>query len=104
MSEIKLPEPFGYFCDWGDYQQEQRIAIYYGEPGSAIEDDWNESPKVHKNLPLFTADQMKAAILEERERCARICKREADLIRGGDVIGEAMSDAMEICADAIRSQ
>lgn len=48
-------EPFGYFCDWGnDSLGLQRIAMYYGEPGNAIDDDWNEHPKVHKNLPLYT--------------------------------------------------
>lgn len=53
-------EPFGYFCDWGDYQSEQRIAMYYGEPGSASIDDWNEMPKVHKNKPLYTEAQLLA--------------------------------------------
>ena len=48
-------EPFGYFCDWGnDSLGLQRIAMYYGEPGNAIDDDWNEHPKLHKNLPLYT--------------------------------------------------
>lgn len=48
-------EPFGYFCDWGnDSLGLQRVAMYYSEPGNAIDDDWNEHPKVHKNLPLYT--------------------------------------------------
>lgn len=46
-------EPFGYFCDWGDHDGLQRIAMYYGEPGSGSIDDWNEAPKVHRNLPLY---------------------------------------------------
>lgn len=53
--KLAFQEPFGYFCDWGnDSLGLQRIAMYYGEPGNAIDDDWNEHPKVHKNLPLYT--------------------------------------------------
>jgi len=40
--------PFGYFCDWGNNSK-----LYIGEPGNAIDDDWNKQPSVHKNLPLF---------------------------------------------------
>lgn len=49
-------KPFGYFCDWGDADGVQRIAMYYGGPGSAIEDDWNEIPSVHRNIPLYSPE------------------------------------------------
>lgn len=46
--------PFGYLCDWGpDNTGLPRQIFYYGEPGSAAEDDWNEVPQVHRNLPLY---------------------------------------------------
>ena len=62
MSEQVKPaseqKPFGYLCDWGnDSYGLQRVAFYYGEPGSATEDDWNEFPKVHNNLALYLAPQ-----------------------------------------------
>lgn len=80
MSEKNWPEPFGYFCDWGDAEYGlQRIAMYYGEPGSAGENDWNEFPKVHENLPLYTAAQVRkivaAEVAVEREACAKIGDR-----------------------------
>jgi len=45
---IAPDQPFGYFCDWGNNSK-----LYVGEPGNAIDDDWNKQPSVHKNLPLF---------------------------------------------------
>ena len=54
----KMPKPFGYFCDWGDSSSGlQRIAMYYGEPGNGVDNDWNEHPRVHKNLPLIPTEQ-----------------------------------------------
>jgi hypothetical protein len=54
LTTKKQEKPFGYFCDWGDDSYGlQRIAMYYGSPGSASEDDWNEFPKVCVNLPLY---------------------------------------------------
>jgi hypothetical protein len=59
--EPKLPDAFGYLCDWGnDSYGLTRQTIYYGEPGSATVDDWNEYPKVHHNTQVFTADQLQA--------------------------------------------
>lgn len=60
---IKLPEPLGYLCDWGDdrYGLPNQI-VYYGGPGSAIEDDWNEHPEVHLNTPIHTESQLKQAV------------------------------------------
>ena len=70
---IKLPEPFGYFCDWGnDSLGLQRIAMYYGEPGNGIDDDWNRHPEVHKNTAVFTADQLKQAIRDALEEAAQV--------------------------------
>ncbi len=61
MSKDNKLEPFGYLCDWGDTQGGmQRIAVYYGERGNGVDDDWNEHPKVYKNLPIFTLDQAEA--------------------------------------------
>ena len=49
------PAPFGYLCDWGnDKDGGTNQVFYYGEPGSAIGDDWNVYPKIHHNLPLYT--------------------------------------------------
>lgn len=59
----KLPDPFAYLCDWGnDSYGLTRQVVYYGEPGSATLDDWNEYPKVRENEPIYTADQMRAAL------------------------------------------
>lgn len=56
----ELPPPFGFLCDWGNSSYGlTRQVFYYVEPGSASLDDWNESPKVHKNLPLYTEEQMR---------------------------------------------
>ena len=56
-----LPSPTGYLCDWGDMPEGcSRQAFYYGEPGNASKEDWNEFPKVQDNEPMFTAAQMTA--------------------------------------------
>ena len=56
----KQGEPFGYLCDWGDDSYGlTRQTFYYGERGSPTLDDWNEYPKVHHNLTLYTAPQTK---------------------------------------------
>ena len=58
LEQPSSQDPFGYFCDWGsDSYGLQNIAMYYGEPGSATYDEWDESPKVYKNLPLYTTPQ-----------------------------------------------
>lgn len=73
-------KPFGYLCDWGnDSYGLQRVAFYYGEPGSATEDDWNESPKVHRNLALYLAPQpdykaQRDALLEALKPFSRLLK------------------------------
>lgn len=70
--------PFGYLCDWGDKNGLQRVAFYYGEPGSATQDDWNEFPKVHLNLPLYTTPQPdRTAELEAKVAMARAEKDHA---------------------------
>jgi hypothetical protein len=52
---VEVVKPFGYLCDWGnDSYGLPRQTVYYGEPGSAIEDDWSVYPKVHHNLPIYT--------------------------------------------------
>jgi hypothetical protein len=72
-------------------------AEYFGPWASANPDE------VRRWTPLFTADQVAAAVDAERERCAKMCEREAqdwrvvcepdiasvitdvaDVIRGGD--------------------
>ena len=61
VAEVELPEPMGYLCDWGnDSYGLTHQTVYYGEPGSPIEDDWNCHPTVHKNTQLFTRDQLLA--------------------------------------------
>jgi hypothetical protein len=62
----KQGEPFGYLCDWGDDSYGlTRQTFYYGERGSPTLDDWNEYPKVHHNLPLYTTPQTKPLSDEE---------------------------------------
>lgn len=72
MSEIKLPEP----------------AI-----NNMGTDGWSWWP-----VEGYTADQMRAAILEERERCAKICENG---VRGWN---DDRDEAMEDCAAAIRGK
>lgn len=69
---IKLPEPLGYLCDWGDdrYGLPNQI-VYYDGPGSAIEDDWNEHPEVHLNTPIHTESQLKQAVRDFGEHLAK---------------------------------
>lgn len=55
---MKLPDPYGYLCDWGPAMGCDRQVFYYSEPGNGIDDDWNEMPKVHRNLPLYTHEQV----------------------------------------------
>lgn len=57
----ELPNPFGYFCEWhAPMGEEPTQTLYYGEPGNAIDNEWICYPEQFKNLPLFTADQMRA--------------------------------------------
>lgn len=70
-------KPFGYFCDWGDYDGLQRIAMYYGEPGSGSINDWNVAPKVHHNLPLYSQDaiqMLQRDLSSARAECERLRK------------------------------
>lgn len=60
--QIRLPDPFCYLCDWGDYGGLPRQIVYFGEPGSGVDDDWNEVPKVHHNKPMYTEEQVRAII------------------------------------------
>lgn len=77
MTEIKLPEPEIFVIEHFGYgYRETHIG--------------------------FTADQMKAAILEERERCAKLCESKRFNLMG--IFYEGYDQAIEECADAIRSQ
>jgi hypothetical protein len=71
---IELPEPTGWVraCDVGDRETAMRYAIY-------------------------TADQVRAAVLVERERCAKLCESR--------YMGDNTREDMEArnCAAAIRS-
>lgn len=58
--------------------------------------------------PLYTADQLAAAVAKERERCAQVCERIADAYnrREGLKYPELKTDAetgANDCADAIRA-
>ena len=85
---IKLPEPLGYLCDWGDdrYGLPNQI-VYYGGPGSAIEDGWNEHPEVHLNTPIHTEAQLKQAVCDAYEDAAKVatttCHHEATFFANG---------------------
>jgi hypothetical protein len=52
------PKPFGYFCEWSNGTQH----LYTDGIGSAIEDDWNQYPEVHENLPLYNAPPKKECV------------------------------------------
>lgn len=85
MSEIKLPAGLPITGKLGEV-----ISI-------------NHAPSIlRKGDELFTADQMKAAILEERERCAKIC--DFEFWRATQRDGSAAGVAAGNCAEAIRSQ
>ena len=85
---IKLPEPLGYLCDWGDdrYGLPNQI-VYYGGPGSAIEDGWSEHPEVHLNTPIHTEAQLKQAVRDAYEDAAKVatttCHHEATFFANG---------------------
>jgi len=73
--------PFGYFCDWGnDSYGLQRIAMYYGEPGSGTADDWNEFPKVYENIPLYTRPPAPPELAEAAKKLERAMIRVLDKI------------------------
>lgn len=104
-------EPFGYFCDWGDHDGIQRIAMYYGEPGSATFDDWNEFPKVHKNLPLYThpsPTDLRAEYLRGLEDAAKVCDEVSLQANAAWKLAYRPQDqgretGADECADAIRA-
>lgn len=50
--------------------------------------------------PLYTADQLRAAVLAERERCAKVCGAEAESLGSG---GKRDAAAL-CCAAAIRAE
>ena len=78
----ELPEPEGYLCDWGnDSYGLPRIIVYYGEPGSATADDWNESPKVHRNTPIFTREQVLSIQKQAYEDGLRDAGKDAERYR-----------------------
>ena len=105
---IKLPEPLGYLCDWGDdrYGLPNQI-VYYGGPGSAIEDGWSEHPEVHLNTPIHTEAQLKQAVRDALSLAADTC--ESTLYVEGDgavsVFGPKTDANVEIrkCRDAIHA-
>lgn len=53
-------------------------------------------------LRAFTADQMRAAILAEREGCAKVCDVMAHNYAGSAAKGYTASDIIAMCAAAIR--
>lgn len=55
------------------------------------------------NEPLYTEAQLKAAILEEREACAKVCE---DMMVGGhEGIDDLAEELIHIdCAEAIRAR
>lgn len=110
-------KPFGYLCDWGDKNGLTNQTIYYGEPGSSTVDDWNDYPKVHENIPLFTEDQiesmLKSAVEEERERCAAVCElfmynagcaaNHKSVSKTGKILYDGMHFGARTCKDDIRN-
>jgi len=84
----KQGEPFGYLCDWGDDSYGlTRQTFYYGERGSPTLDDWNEYPKVHHNLPLYTTPQTKPLSDEEIEQCFADACTDFKLLENGKTKG-----------------
>ena len=104
---IKLPEPLGYLCDWGDdrYGLPNQI-VYYGGPGSAIEDGWSEHPEVHLNTPIHTEAQLKQAVRDAYEDAyedaAKVSQQLEVAIDGGGNTYYRPADARQ-CVAAIRA-
>lgn len=61
MSEsVVLPQPVAHLCEWdGEWWQ-------YHDERSPMPDEWDD--EVPRITPLYTADQLRAAVLAERER------------------------------------
>lgn len=80
------------------------------EPAFFIE--CNDEPK----LPVFTADQMRAAVLQEREACAKACEDRSKWVanvvfpslpvafRGADSFANGALQEAEVCAKTIRER
>lgn len=92
--EVVLPElPNGAYGVYDDYYDGTSIA----EP----HDRWHD-------IELFSADQMRAfatqAVLDERERCAKIVEGLPADDPTGPWFNDDMSSAALLCAAAIRNQ
>ena len=93
------PLPYGYLCEW----DKDSNHFYFGEPGSAIEDDWMKSPVI-KNMPLYsegTFNELLAQLttltakLEAAEKDARRYRAmRDDAIKSGDYSNPEEFDAV----------
>lgn len=64
-----LPEPFDYCYEWdGPFGTRKFSVSSYNGRGP------------DRSVPLYTADQLRAAVLAERERCAKVCESDPDAV------------------------
>ena len=91
-----LPEPFDYCYEWdGPFGTRKFSVSSYNGRGP------------DRSVPLYTADQLRAAVLAERERCAEECDkigerhRKMNDSRPPELMTSGENAAYE-CADAIR--
>ena len=60
------------------------------------------APETSADAPLYTADQLRAAVAAERERCAKLCEAEKCLDTS-DLRDVAYNTALKDAAAAIRN-
>ena len=83
-----LPEPFDYCYEWdGPFGTRKFSVSSYNGRGP------------DRSVPLYTADQLRAAVLAERERCAKVCEGEAEF---AGINGKKDACALN-CAATIRA-
>ena len=113
-ADVKMPEPAAYQVQGFDEAGTLYARILHTGIGEARESASafaQHYPKV-TTTALVTADQLRAAILAERERCAKVCEAESTAHGGvaagpmtterGKLVYEAMAAGAKNCAAAIR--
>lgn len=96
---ISLPEPAAWLVTDGRTYRDKAFTSEINAIGSIAER--KDGARIE---PLFTADQVRAAALEERERCAKLCESMSRdwIARGQTVNWEFRAHGAEECASAIR--
>jgi hypothetical protein len=85
---VDLPPPHGWIYDEGEYPHRFAFRLPAGVDLTC------------SSAPVYTAGQLRAAILAERERCAKLCDALPDWPEYAD--NHDVSDGASACAAAIR--